>query len=630
MSVIAACFALTVSAQTIGTFNSVAPSAQSQLLVLPATHTFQRIIRTGDPLSLGGNMGANNDFTGYVPISGSSRNGRLSISSESTTGEVAILDISYNNATHLWSVGTGGKVTFNPTDIGTVRNFCSGTVTPNNTIIVGEEVTSATDANGDGYGDSGWLIEIDPATRTVINQAGGNAVADKLWAVGNFQHENAVIRSDNAVLYAGADDNPEGFLYKFVPTVPGNFSSGLLYVLTTPSLPSTGSVSGTWVQINNSTQAQRNAVVTAATSAGARNFDRIEDVEIGPDGRIYFAATTSGRIYRFTDNGTVGNANDISGLEVFVGNSTAGVTYDVDGAGPLSPVAWGAGNDNLSFDGEGNLWVLQDGGNNHIWVVRPTHTQASPQVRLFGKTPAGSESTGMTFTPDYKFMFLSIQHPNGGNSASQTDAAGTSVIFNTHTTIVIARTNALGPLATLPVTFTNFTAQKSGTGVSINWSVSEASGHAYFSLERSTDGINFSEIHRNNEDINGQGSRSFVYYDAALPSAKVLYYRIKQCDLNDECKYTEIKTLQFDEKKDFIVYPVPAQDVVNVMFTSRDHGTIRITISDETGRRVLTENKTLVAGRNNFSINITGLRNGHYIITADNGKEKWTNKVIKQ
>ena len=56
----------TCCAQTIATFNSVQPTAQTQNLVLPATHTFQRIIKTGDPLSLGGNLGTHLDFTGYV------------------------------------------------------------------------------------------------------------------------------------------------------------------------------------------------------------------------------------------------------------------------------------------------------------------------------------------------------------------------------------------------------------------------------------------------------------------------------------------------------------------------------------------------------------------------------------
>src|SRR5262245_46272412 len=94
-------FTINVSAQTIGTFNSVTPTTQTQNLVIPATHKFQRIIKSGDPLSLGGTLGNNTDFTGYVPIAGSSRNGYLSISNETTPAGVAILGISYNTSTHL-------------------------------------------------------------------------------------------------------------------------------------------------------------------------------------------------------------------------------------------------------------------------------------------------------------------------------------------------------------------------------------------------------------------------------------------------------------------------------------------------------------------------------------------------
>jgi len=438
----------TISAQTIGTFGSVAPGAQQQTLVLPSTHTFQRLIKTGDPLSLGGTLGTDLDFTGYVPIGGSSTNGRLSISSESTPAEVAILDISFNTVTDIWTVGAGGNVSFNPTDIGTVARFCSGTVTPNNTIIVSEEDVTTGNVNSsvDGYTDRGWLIEINPATRTVINQAGDNPNADKLWAIGRANRENAVIRSDNQVLYTGTDDGIFGYLYKFVPTTPGVFSSGTLYVLQTTAALGIG----TWRIVANATVGDRNNTRTLAQTAGGYNFDGIEDVEIASDGKIYFTAKAEGKIYRFTDNVTFGTATDISGLEVFAGNDAYPTikSYDVDGAGPLGTESWGTGNDNLAFDGEGNLWVLQDGGRNHIWVIGLTHNQASPQVRLFAKTPAGSEPTGITFTPNYRYMFISFQHPSGANSTSQTDAASVFVIFNTHTTVVIARGEHLGPFST--------------------------------------------------------------------------------------------------------------------------------------------------------------------------------------
>lgn len=53
-----------VKAQSIGTFNSITPAAPSARLVLPSSHTFQRIIKTGDALTTGGMLGSNTDFTG--------------------------------------------------------------------------------------------------------------------------------------------------------------------------------------------------------------------------------------------------------------------------------------------------------------------------------------------------------------------------------------------------------------------------------------------------------------------------------------------------------------------------------------------------------------------------------------
>jgi hypothetical protein len=619
--------------QTIGNFSSVTPGTQQQTFILPSTHTFQRLIKSGDALSLGGTLGTNLDFTGYVPIGGSSTNGYLSISSESTPAEVAVLQISFNAGTELWNVNSGGKVNFNSTDIGNVSRFCSGAVTPNNTIILSEEDVTAGNANPgvDSYTDIGWLIEIDPATRTVINQAGDNPAADKLWAIGRANRENAAIRSNNQVLYTGTDDPTYGYIHKFVPAVPGVFSSGILYVLqTTVSLGT-----GTWVAVANSSVADRNNCRSLSQAAGGYNFNGVEDVEIGPDGKIYFAAKAEGKIYRFTDNGTVGTGTDVTGLEVFAGNSgyPTLISYDVDGAGPLGTESWGTGNDNLCFDGEGNLWVLQDGGRNHIWVIDPTHTQASPQVRLFAKTPAGCEPTGITFSPDYNFLFLSFQHPSGSNSTAQTDAANASVIFNTHTTIVIARTENLGSPVTLPLSFLSFQARQEKNDVLLNWHVAQISNHSYFSIERSTDGINFSEIARNTNYINGPGEITLTYTDNSVPQGdKKIFYRVKQCDQDGRCRYSVIRSVDFESKdQNITLYPQPVYGKLNIIYKSKDEGTATIAINDIHGKKILVQTQYLFSGSQTLEVNTGKLVPGSYFITiTGNANNFVTAKFIKR
>lgn len=423
-----------INCYNIGCFTSVTPSAQTPLLVLPTSHTFQLIAKQDQPYATTGSFPTNFDFTGYVPISGSSVNGKLTINHENTpAGGVSVSDVSFNNTSKLWSRTNSSAVDFTQV-VRTERN-CSGAITPWGTVLSGEETRNTGDVNGDGYIDTGWLVEIDPQTRQVLQF--GTGAPQKLWALGRMSHENAVVSAvDQKTVYYGEDD-PNGCLYKFVATNAGNLSSGTLYVLKLGSALSAGnpvSNTGTWQVVPNSTQNDRNNTFNLAASLGATIFNGIEDVEIGPDNKIYFASKGHGRIYRFTDNGT-----GVASFETYVG----GMSYSINHSSGTTTEAWGTGNDNLAFDGDGNLWVLQDGSRNHIWVVKNGHTQTVPKVELFATTPAGCEPTGITFTPDYKYLFMSFQHPASTNG-TQIDASGTSVSINASSTVVIARKENLG------------------------------------------------------------------------------------------------------------------------------------------------------------------------------------------
>jgi secreted PhoX family phosphatase len=438
----------TLPATALSNFVSVQPSAQTQTLVIPSTHVYQVLTQTGDAYTTGtGSVKAANDFTGYVPISGSSTNGYLSINHEGSTtasAGVSILDLQYNNTAKTWNVTAKNAVDFGPV-MGTYNN-CSGGITSWGTVITSEEntPTAPTDTNNDGYFDFGWNVELNPATRTVKDQ-NGDGTPDKLWRMGRMKHENVVVAADNKTVYEGADDGGTSYVYKYVANTAGNLSNGTLYVLQLGGAIGTATT-GTWIVVPNTTPTECNTTTTLATALGATSFAGVEDVEIGPhDGKIYFTSKGSGRVYRFNDA-----AAGVSNFEIFVGQpvGVTNQTYPVNYGTATVQEAWGTGNDNLTFDSYGNLYVLQDGSRNHIWLVKPCHTQAAPAVELFATTPAGSEPTGMTLSPDEKFMFVSIQGPSSTNTLATTDAAGQSIVFNKATTLVIARKENLGNATT--------------------------------------------------------------------------------------------------------------------------------------------------------------------------------------
>ncbi len=420
----------------ISCFTSIIPTTQNDTLRVPvSSHVFQFVSVEGDKYTSGaGGTGSNYDFTGYVPKNGSSKEGYLSINHETDPGGVSMLKVRYNETSGLWVVDSSQAVDFSAV-AGTVRN-CSGTVTPWNTIITCEEdYGNNTDTNGDGYLDIGWCIEIDPATAKVKEY--GTGKAQKLWALGRCSHENVVVDpKDWRIVYYGEDDG-DGSVYKFVADKAGDLSSGKLYALKLDFAYNGGDpagTTGTWVLVPNTTPQERSDSKKSALALGATKFAGIEDVEISPiNNLIYFAVKGAGRVYRFKDDGTT-----VSGFETFLG----GKAYRINLGDKVMVEDFGNGIDNLAFDDRGNLFSLQDGGNNYVWFTPASHTNANPQVEIFMSPPRGSEPTGISFTPDFRYMFISVQEPN--SSATQADVAKRNVKQDVSYALAIARTPFLG------------------------------------------------------------------------------------------------------------------------------------------------------------------------------------------
>jgi hypothetical protein len=296
---------------------------------------------------------------------------------------------------------------------------------------------------------NGWLLigeEADDGRNYAVNTVTGDFHA--LDATGWFEHEGIAFAPDGT-LYQG-DETRGGGLWKFVPSNPDYTAGTLSYLLK----------DGTWKEVTDPKTAQ----ATQLADSSSAGFQRIEDMEFGPDGWVYGTETEfnvdgqlwhGGRVFRFKPGAS-------STVETFI----AGGSGFAIGAFQYP--------DNIAFDNKGNLVITEDvpddtkpvptdpatkqfnNQQDDLWLVTP-----GKQTFRLGSlanspkaNPCQNEWTGPVFSPDYSTLYVHQQHaavspllalgnyqsaiaglggsaplpPNTGDSVSAIGAHNTSVL----------------------------------------------------------------------------------------------------------------------------------------------------------------------------------------------------------
>lgn len=212
----------------------------------------------------------------------------------------------------------------------------------------------------------------------------------------------------------------------------------------------------------------------AANAVGATCGARPEDTDVAADGSLYIAYTSGSpsdgdggpdnRIFQGPNGETPYEHGWIMHLTEENNEPDAmAFKWEILALGG-EPTEGGRGfsnPDNLTFDRDGNLWMLtdistdkqnkaipsrtdQEGkpvsqsnlrglfGNNSIWFI-PTSGENAGNAYLFGLCPIDCEVCGPTFTSDRQALFLSIQHP-GEFSGVRRDMASEERTFAMKTT----------------------------------------------------------------------------------------------------------------------------------------------------------------------------------------------------
>jgi secreted PhoX family phosphatase len=240
---------------------------------------------------------------------------------------------------------------------GTVRN-CSGGITPWGTWLSCEETVT------------GSVWECDPL---------GAVPAIHHPGMGRFVHEAAACHPVEEVVYL-TEDRPDGAFYRFVPTVWGDLSAGVLEVMT-EAVPGTLA----WATVPDP---NGDPLGTRDQVADTKRFDGGEGIDLSGN-NVVFATKGDNRVWSYDP---VANA----------------LTVLYDAAVNVNAVLTGV--DNVETSAAGVIYVCEDGGDMQIVLVREDGS-TFPVMQIVGNS--GSEICGAAFDSSGKRLYFSDQRNPG-------------------------------------------------------------------------------------------------------------------------------------------------------------------------------------------------------------------------
>lgn len=300
----------------------------------------------------------------------------------------------------------------------------------------------------------GWVVEIDPFDP--------QSTPVKRTAFGRFCRECAVLSlgADGRMAFYSGDDTKGEYVYKFVPAGrfdPANpaasrdlLDEGTLYVA---RFEANGR--GRWLALvhgqggltaEHGFADQAEVLLNARAAAdrlGATPMDRPEWLAVHPHSREVYVSLTNneqrgdrqpldaanprphnlhGQILRWQEHGGDPTASEFR-WELFLlageqpgARDAAGQTVAANLTGTIRGDLFSSP-DSLAFDAAGRLWIatdyaddepaMQAMGCNQLLCADPQ----SREVRRFLVGPRGCEITGIAWSPDYRALWINVQHP---------------------------------------------------------------------------------------------------------------------------------------------------------------------------------------------------------------------------
>ncbi|MFT6278591.1 MAG: hypothetical protein ACJAU0_001413 [Flavobacteriales bacterium] len=192
--------------------------------------------------------------------------------------------------------------------------------------------------------------------------------------------------------------------------------------------------------------------------------------------------------------------------------------------------------------------------------------------------------------------------------------------------------NGGSPISLLPIELLSFTAEPADNHVQLNWVTASETNNSYFTIERTSDHLNFETI----AIIDGAGNSTQVLNYLALdntPLNGLSYYRLKQTDYNGDSDYSNLVPVEFNGINDFIfnVYPNPNNgERFNIQTSQNEVVEVLVIVYDMLGKEIYS--KVITTNKNHSDVYAIEpsekLNPGAYLITASYYDQTYSKKLI--
>ncbi|MEI8053719.1 MAG: Ig-like domain-containing protein [Bacteroidota bacterium] len=171
-------------------------------------------------------------------------------------------------------------------------------------------------------------------------------------------------------------------------------------------------------------------------------------------------------------------------------------------------------------------------------------------------------------------------------------------------------------LAPVPVTFVDIKAEKQKDAVKVSWKVENEINIRNYTVERSANGRNFTEM----GTVPATGSSLYSLLDNS-PLNGDNFYRVKSIGASGEIKYSKIVKISFQLVSSITIYPNPilSDKVAHVSFRNLPQGEYFVNVMNELGQIVLRKTISHTGGIAEYAIVLDkNLAHGNYQMEISN------------